>query len=52
MFKWYQYAIDDSKVCVSLPFFQLKKHNQFWKKPLLGPKKVGRDGKHGTKHVS
>jgi hypothetical protein len=52
MSKWCQYAIDDSKVCVNLPFFSIKETQSILEKPLLGPRKVGRDNKHGTKHMN
>ncbi len=52
MFKCCQYAIDDSKKCACLPSISIKKTLLFCKKPLLGPRKMARDGKNGTKHVN
>jgi hypothetical protein len=52
MFKCYQYVIVDSKACANLLSISIKNNNQFCKKLLLGPRKVARDGKNGTKHVT
>jgi hypothetical protein len=52
MYKCCQYAIDDSKVCTCLLSISIKQALLFCKKPSLGPRKVTRDDKNGTKDVS
>jgi hypothetical protein len=42
MSKWCQYAIDDSKVCVNLPFFSIKETQSILEKTITWTKKSGK----------
>jgi len=52
MSKCCQYAIEESKVCVGLPSISNFKTWLVWKKASLGARKVVRDHKNATRHVT
>jgi hypothetical protein len=51
MFKCCQHAINDFKICGGLTTIYIKEAQFILQKLLLGPKRMGRGDKSGTRHV-